>query len=548
MSFLSLFQLLRFHKTALAVAVVLMIAESGVSLVIPYFIGRFSASLLDNQSIWGLSLGWLAVIWIGLIVLQALLRFESTFRTNVIGAQVLQELSCRLYDHVQMLPMTFFSKRKKGEILSLISNDANVLAYFFSGVVTAIIPAALVVVGAMIMMATIDVSIAILITISVPLFFLVIKIVGRAIRPISEQVIQHQAGGTAIATENIGSMQLIKAFNRQNVESNKFRRNTEVILNLRKRLLRVQALVSPMMQMLMSIGVVVIVLACAWQFQSGALSLPQLVTLLMYGLVFAKPITTFAGLYGQLQQALGSSVRIIDVFNQSPESSDQGLHDLDCKQGFIQFHDVNFHYDGQAQLLNNINFFIESGSTTAILGENGSGKTTLLHLLMRFTEPQSGKIFIDDQNIRQCNIASLRREIGLVSQDIALFNGTILENIAFGLPDASLEQVQYAANLAGVDRLIEALELSYSTQVGDNGVMLSGGQRQRISLARALLINPQIFLFDEPTSFSDTEGKKEFANLLAQHLNNKTVIIVTHDEQLGQLVDNVIEIHRGIIS
>lgn len=547
MSFLSLFNLLRYHKTALSLAVILMIAESVISLAIPYFIGQFSTSILNEQNVFGWSITQICLAWIVLIILQAGLRFESTFRTNIVGAEVLNDLSCRLYDHVQMLPMAYFSNRKKGEILSLISNDANVLSYFLSGVLTGLVPAALLVIGAIFMMAQINLSIALIIIVTVPVFLVAIKIVGRTIRPISEQVIKHQAGAIAIATENFGSMQLVKAFNRQGIESKKFRRNANQVLNLRARLLRIQALISPLIQMIISIGIVFIVVVSALHYQAGELSIPDLITLLMYGLVFAKPMSSFAGLYGQLQQARGSSTRILDVFNVSPESDDKAKFDLKCQQGFIQFNEVSFAYKSAEPVLSNVNVTFESGSTNVIIGQNGAGKTSLIHLLMRFMEPNSGTILIDEQNIADCSLVSLRKSIGLVSQDIALCDGNILDNIAYGLPQASEAEIVEAAKLAGADNFISGLKEGYYTQVGENGVLLSGGQRQRISLARALLINPQILLFDEPTSFADVAGKHEFTHLLAHSLKEKTIIIVTHDQQLCDVADKIYKIESGVL-
>ncbi|GAC16430.1 ABC transporter ATP-binding protein [Aliiglaciecola lipolytica] len=547
MSFLSLFNLLRYHKTALSLAVILMIAESVISLAIPYFIGQFSTSILDEQNVFGWSITQICLAWIVLIILQAGLRFESTFRTNIVGAEVLNDLSCRLYDHVQMLPMAYFSNRKKGEILSLISNDANVLSYFLSGVLTGLVPAALLVLGAIFMMAQINLSIALIIIVTVPVFLVAIKIVGRTIRPISEQVIKHQAGAIAIATENFGSMQLVKAFNRQGIESKKFRQNANQVLNLRARLLRIQALISPLIQMIISIGIVFIVVVSALHYQAGELSIPDLITLLMYGLVFAKPMSSFAGLYSQLQQARGSSTRILDVFNVSPESDDKARFDLKCQQGFIQFNDVSFAYKSAEPVLSNVNVTFESGSTNVIIGQNGAGKTSLIHLLMRFMEPNSGTILIDEQNIADCSLVSLRKSIGLVSQDIALCDGNILDNIAYGLPQASEAEIVEAAQLAGADNFISGLKEGYYTQVGENGVLLSGGQRQRISLARALLINPQILLFDERTSFADVAGKHEFTHLLAHSLKEKTIIIVTHDQQLCDVADKIYKIESGVL-
>lgn len=214
MSFFSFFKLLSHHKTELAIAIVFMLVESAVSLCIPYLIGQFSNTILHDSNVFNFSVVQLMLLWIGLIVVQAYVRFQSTFRTNMVGAQVLNELSCRLYDHVQMLPMDYFSNRRKGEILSLISNDANILSYFLSGVLIGIVPSAIILVGVTFLMTQISLYIGLIIILIIPSFFLVMKFLGRSIRPLSEQVVKQQAGGIAIATENFSSIELVKSFSR----------------------------------------------------------------------------------------------------------------------------------------------------------------------------------------------------------------------------------------------------------------------------------------------------------------------------------------------
>lgn len=527
-------------------AIGFMMIESAVSLSIPYLIGQFTNTVLYDTNAFDLSVMHLMFVWIGLIVLQAFVRFQSTFRANMVGAQVLNQLSCRLYDHLQMLPIDYFSNSRKGEILSLISNDANILSYFLSGVLIGLIPAAIILFGVTVLMANISLSIALIIIVTIPVFFFTMKLLGRSIRPISEQVVHRQAGGIAIATENFSTIELVKSFGREDIESQKFKENANQILGLRKKQLKVQALLSPLMQMFISIGVVVIVVISAKHYQSGDLSIPQLITMLMYGLLFAKPMSTFAGLYGQLQQASGSSTRIKEVFDIAPESDDIAKFDLQLTKGEVQFKGVSFGYKPENVLLYCVTMSLKPASTTLIVGSNGSGKTSFLHLLMRFMQPQQGQILIDGQDIADSSLSSLRKHIGLVSQDIALCNGSVIDNIAYGFPSANRDAVINAARLSGASDFIEQLKQGYDTQVGENGVLLSGGQRQRISLARALLFDPQILLFDEPTSFADQQGKQEFERLLKSELQQKTVMIVTHDSSMCALVDEVYQLdHQG---
>jgi ABC-type multidrug transport system fused ATPase/permease subunit len=420
------------------------------------------------------------------------------------------------------------------------------------------VPSILIAAGAVVLMASINFTLALIITFSVPGFFLLLKILGRKLKPISEQITQQQAGIVSIAAENFSTIKLVKSFSREEIESEKFKENADQMLALRQSQFKIQALISPLIQMLISIGIVIVVLVSALHYRAGDLSISQLITLLMYGLLFAKPISSLAGIYGQWQQAVGASQRIIDVFNVAPEANDTGKDELICTKGEVEFSDVSFGYQQSNQsaktakksaapklLLNKLSMRFKAGKVSVIFGENGAGKTTILHLIMRFISPQQGQIYIDGQDIIECGLRSLRKHVGLVSQDVALSHGSILENITYGQVDATLTKVIAAAKKAGAHEFIEQLPNGYYTQVGDNGVLLSGGQRQRISLARTLLMECKIIIFDEPTSFADSHGKQEFAQLLSATLSNHTIIVVTHDTELRDIAGNILNLVGG---
>ena len=521
---------------------IFMVFESAVSLAIPFFIGQFSRAVMSESTVFNLNYEFLIAAWLVLIILQALFRYQSSFRVNMIGASILSQLSCRLYDHVQMLPVSYFSQRKKGEILSLISNDANVMAYFLSGILASLTPSILIGVGSLILMANINLQLAAIIALTIPAFFLLLKLLSRRVRPLSELATKQQANLVAQAAENFGAIQLLKSFGREQIESEKVKHNTQQMLRLRRSQFHIQALLSPLIQMLISIGVVLIVVISVFHYQSGQLSIPELITLLMYGLLFAKPMSSLAASYGQYQQAAGASNRIVDVFKFAHEADNDSGQSLSLTQGDIDISDLSFCYDKNEPLLANVNAQFAGKSVSVILGDNGSGKTTLLHLLMRFIKPTGGGIAIDGQNIQNCSMYSLRRHIALVSQDVALSHGSIYENIAYGRPETSKEEVINAAKRAGADRFIRTLDKTYDSHVGDNGILLSAGQRQKISLARALLRNCKVIIFDEPTSYADSQGREEFFELINGQLSDNTVIVVTHDTALTEVADSVYKI------
>lgn len=530
------------HKRKYGLVLIFMVLESAVSLAIPFFIGQFSSAVMSEPTVFGLNFELLIAAWLILIIFQAFFRYQSSFRVNMIGASILSQLSCRLYDHVQMLPVSYFSQRKKGEILSLISNDANVMAYFLSGILASLTPSILIGIGSLILMASINLHLAIIIALTIPAFFLLLKLLSRRVRPLSELATKQQANLVAQAAENFSAIQLLKSFGREQIESEKFKHNTQQMLQVRRSQFHTQALLSPLIQMLISIGVVLIVVISVFHYQSGQLSIPELITLLIYGLLFAKPMSSLAASYGQYQQAVGASTRIVDVFKVAPEADNDSEHSLSLSKGDIEINDLSFCYDKTEPLLANVNAQFAGKSVSVILGDNGSGKTTLLHLLMRFIKPTGGGIAIDGQNIQNCSMYSLRRHIALVSQDVALSHGSIYENIAYGRPETSKEEVINAAKRAGADRFIRTLDKTYDSHVGDNGILLSAGQRQKISLARALLRNCKVIIFDEPTSYADSQGREEFFELINGQLSDNTVIVVTHDTALTEVADSVYKI------
>ena len=542
-----LFNLIKIHKLPLIIAIILMVLESMVSLSIPWFAGRFSESILKGEAIYNLSYLQIAFMWFLLFLFQAFLRFASSYRISFIGAEMLTKFSCRLYDHIQLLPLKYFDNNKKGEVLALLSNDVAIVSYFFSAIIISLVPSCLIILGTLILMFNISSVIALIIVLMVPAFFIVLKILGRSIKPLTENIVQQQANAVALASENFGVIKLVKAFARENMESDKFKINAHEIQALRKKQLKIQSLLSPVIQLLVATGVLIIVVIGTMYYQSGELSVPDLITLLMYGMLFARPMSGLANLYGQVQQALGASSRINKVFAMSPEPIDSSSLEIMNVQGQITFEQVCFAYQANKNLLNNVSFEIAPKETVVFLGANGIGKTTLLHLLMRFVDPTSGNVFLDKANLNSLNLSSLRRNIGFVSQDIALCNGSILDNISYGYPQASIEEIEVAATEAGAADFINALELGYDTYVGENGVLLSGGQRQRISLARALLAKPSILLLDEPTSMIDKEGKTQFQEKLKQLFMEQTVLIVTHDTELTFLADRVFTIKDGAL-
>lgn len=535
------------YKWSFLFVVTLMVAETAVSLSVPYLVGQQSQAFLNQVVVLNSDHLQYLYLWVGLFAAQALLRFLSTFNVNLVGARLMAEFSCRLYDHIQVLPIQYFQENKRGDVLSMLTNDLAVVSFFASSVLTNLIPNILVLVGASVLMFMIEPTIALLICFLVPLIYVILKVVSRGMQPISRALVQRQADTLAQASENIGAISLIKAFNKEAAESSKFKRRTNEILALRAQQFRLQALLSPLIQFLASLCILVVVIMSVLKFNAGSLSIPDLISLLLYGIVFTRPLGSLAGLYGQLQQVIGASERLLHVYHLDSEPDDAGGVPIQITNGDIVFSNIEFGFPQRGTILKSVSFHLKAGENMLIYGQNGGGKTTLLHLLMRFYEPLKGSISIDGNDIRQATIGSLRGAIGLVSQDVLLLNGSIFENLTYGLAKPNVDEVYEAATQAGLDNVVMRLPQGYNTQVGEGGIKLSGGQRQRIALARAILLKPKIILLDEPTSMLDEQARLSFKEEFHGLFIHFTVIMISHDPTLSNVADVVYKLENGTL-
>lgn len=573
MTLKDLFRHLRPHRLAFIGAALLMVGESIAALATPLLAGLYAKSLLGvgasentealfetgpigtaaefigssvtSELLIGSSLSGVLILWALVFTAQALFKFGSTYLVTISGAKILANLSNRLYEHLQILPLSFFHGRKRGDLLALFSNDIAILSHFFTGTLISLVPITVTMAGALFLMAMIDKGVAMLIVLLIPAFFLIVKILGRKIRTISETLVQSQANSLALAEENLGLMFIIKAFNRETVESTRYGQYTGDVLTQRKELLKLQAILSPAIQLLASLGILSVLWFSSRQLWAAQLTTPELISLLLYGLLFTRPVSGLANIYGQAQQAIGASKRLRRVFAEAPEPQDHSSVVMPPMKGDIHFKGVSFQHPERPPVFSQLQLAIKSGETVAITGENGMGKTTLLNLLMRFNDPQQGSIEIDGVDICRVSLRSLREQIGYVSQDTLLCDGTIADNIRYGHPNASQAEIEAVAISACVHDFVTRLPSGYQTLIGEGGVRLSGGQRQRLALARVLLSKPKILLLDEATSMFDPLGEQQFLEKAQTLFTQHTVILIAHSAASLALADRVLKLHNG---
>jgi ABC-type multidrug transport system fused ATPase/permease subunit len=538
-------QLLKYitpHRSTLLLVVVLLLSGTAVTLLNPLIAGKLTEVLLAGPGKGGLSVRFILLAWLVLMVIKATLSLASSYLVGSTGVLMSAELRSRVYEHMQILPLAWFQERKQGDILSLLSNDSEVISRFVTNTVVQLLPQLLTLLFAFLIMAWLDPVIALLAALLMPLYYVVMKLLGRKLRPLTSEWIESWSGLVALVNENLGLMPAIKAFVRENLESSRFaERNRELLAVSRKRIWLASAL-SPAVGLLAGAGVLLLLWVGINHMESGRLQPPELVVLLMYAVLLTSPLSGLANVYGQVMLTRGAAERLLEFFGEQTEPLGQANQTLNKVSGQIEFRDVTFSYPERPPVLEGFNLQIEAGETIALTGPNGAGKSTLVHLLMRFMEPASGRILIDGTNIGEVELGSLRRQIGLVAQNTLLLNGTVAENIAYGVPGANAGKMKKAAKAARAEEFIDKLPDGYDTVIGDQGIKLSGGQRQRLSLARTLLRDPPIIVLDEATAMFDPAGEKEFLEECREELRKRTVILITHRPASLALADRVIPI------
>ncbi|MDD4678762.1 MAG: ABC transporter ATP-binding protein [Tissierellia bacterium] len=486
-----------------------------------------------------LMITWLVVL--GLIyILKLGLNYYITYYGHIMGVKMQAHMRKDIFEHLQDLPFVFFDENKTGSLSSRIINDLMDISELAHHGPEDLFISLVMLVGSFIMLSTINLPLSLIVFSIVPL----LVIVAMKLRIKMEDAFMETRvtiGEVNATIENsISGIRVSKAFSNKENEIEKFNKNNSKFQEARKKAYKVMAEFHVGSSFILDILNIVVLSAGAIFFFMGIINFGDFAAFLLYIGIFLNPIRKLVNFVEQYQSGKSGFKRFVEIMDREIEKDDPSAVDIYDVNGEISFKDVSFAYDDNKEVLKDITFDIEAGKTVAFVGPSGGGKTTLCHLIPRFYEIEEGSISIDNIDIRKFTRRSLRKNIGIVQQDVFLFTGTILENIQYGKFEATKEEVYQAAKNANIHDFIMSLPEGYETYVGERGAKLSGGQKQRISIARVFLKNPPILILDEATSALDNATELLIQKALEELSKGRTTVVVAHRLSTIKNADEII--------
>jgi ABC transporter fused permease/ATP-binding protein len=536
-------------KMRFAIGLVFLLLTSATALAFPALMGELVDSakktLFDDINKVAL---WLLLLFLA----QAVFSFFRIYLFSQVTEFTLQKLRQAIYNHLIQLPMSFFSVNRVGDINSRIASDITQIQDTFTTTIAEFLRQFIIIIGGIILISITSIELTLFMLALFPVMVVIAVIFGRHIRKISRQVQDKVAESNTIVEETMQGIASVKAFANEFLEVARYRKSTKEITALSLKNARLRGFFASFIIFCLFGAIVAVVWYAVRLVKSGQLTEGEMFAFILYTTFVGASIGGIAELYTQIQKAVGATERVLDILDEAKEdvNIESSLSSTPRIAGKVEFDGVAFSYPTRKEIevLRNISFQANPGEKIALVGPSGAGKSTITSLLLRFYDPVSGKILIDGKESTAYALTELRNQMAIVPQDVLLFGGSILENIAYGKPGASMEEIIEAADKANAREFIESFPEQYETLVGERGITLSGGQRQRIAIARAVLKDPAILILDEATSSLDAESERLVQGALNKLMAGRTSIIVAHRLSTIRNADKIVVIDKGEVA
>ncbi len=510
------------HKRIFIMDMIAALLLSVCSMVYPLITNR----MLKNPQVKPLIV-W-SIILAAIYLIRCGLNYFVAYYGHVMGVKMQAQMRRDVFTHLEKLPITYFDNNKTGNIMSRIINDLMDVSELAHHGPEDLFISVIMLVGSFIVMGSIYMPLTLIIYALLPFMCFFAYKSQKSMRSAFAESRQEVGKINATLENSIAGIRISKAYTNSKFEFDRFEHDNKGFVRARKRAYKSMGIFHSGMTLCMDVLRIAMYLAGGLFVATGKIDIIVFTTFSLYITLFMSPIEKLVGFIEQYQNGMTGFKRFIEIIDEKPEQDSPNAVDLENVHGEIVFDNVSFGYNESKNVLSNLSFKLGEGKTLALVGPSGGGKTTICHLIPRFYELESGSILIDGKNINDVTLESLRRNIGIVSQDVFLFDSTIYENIAYGAPDATKEDVERAARLANLHEFVESLPDGYETLVGERGVKLSGGQKQRVSIARVFLKNPPILILDEATSALDNATELMIQQSLEKLCDGRTTIVVAH--------------------
>ena len=499
----------------------------------------------DNKLALAAVAGILTVL---IAALGAVASYIDNYYTESVGQWVAHDLRMRVYDHLQHLSLGFYDTHQTGALLSTITDDIQTIRNFASSSTLDILVDLLTIIGMFGIMLWLEFDFALVAVAISPFLLLFVARLNRVVKRATHEVRLHQSDIVAVVQQGLESIRVVEAFGRQKLEESRLYDVSQATVDAALKARRVKSLLSPAVTIVVALCTGFVLWRGTVLVLAGVMTVGALTVFLAYLSKFFKPVQDLAKMSNTLAQTAVAMERVQAILNTHatvPERPD--ARDPEVFKGGIAFEHVAFGYDPAVLVLRDVNFTIAPGQLIGVVGATGGGKSTVVGMIPRFYDPAAGRVLVDGVDLRDYKLGGLRSQIGFVLQDTVLFRGTVRDNIAYGRPDASEDEIVAAAKLANADEFIVRMPKGYDSLVGERGLTLSGGQRQRIGIARAIIRNAPILILDEPTAALDTESEKLVIDALERLMKGRTVITIAHRLSTIRDAHKIIVLKDGVV-